>query len=398
MRETLLRLKKDHDRRLRGGHGWVYSNEVDTAATPLTAFEPGQPVDIVTYRDQWLGSGYVNPHSLICARIVSRDREHPLNRSLLVHRINIALSLRERLYPAPFYRLVYAESDGLPGLVVDRYGTILVVQLTTAGMERLREDVVHALDKVLKPTGILLRNDSSVRAMEGLSPYVEVAAGAVPSSIIVDEAGCTFEVSPLSGQKTGWYFDQAANRDRAMRHVVGRRVLDVCSYVGAWGIRAARAGAEHVTCLDVSATAVEAVARNATRNGLGDRVEARQGDAFDALRDLRAAGERFDVIFVDPPAFVKRRKDLEEGALAYRRLNEGAMLLLQRDGLLVTSSCSFHMERDHLLRTVQQAARHADRSLQLLEEGRQGPDHPVHPAMIETGYLKTFYLRVLPTF
>ena len=398
MQETLLKLKKDHDRRLRGGHAWVYSNEVDTTATPLTAFEPGQPVDIVTHRDQWLGSGYVNPHSLICARIVSRDREHPLNRSLLVHRINIALSLRERLYAEPFYRLVYGESDGLPGLVVDRYGAVLVVQLTTAGMERLREDIVHALDKVLKPSGILLRNDSAVRAMEGLPAYVEAAAGAVPDTVLVEEGGCRFEVSPMAGQKTGWYFDQAANRDRAMRHVAGRRVLDVCSYVGAWGIRAAHAGATHVTCVDASATAVEAVVGNAARNGMADRVDARQGDAFDALRELRAAGERYDVVMVDPPAFVKRRKDLEEGALAYRRLNEAAMLLLQRDGVLVTSSCSFHMERDHLLRTVQQAARHSDRSLQLLEEGRQGPDHPVHPAMIETGYLKTFYLRVLPTF
>jgi 23S rRNA (cytosine1962-C5)-methyltransferase len=227
---------------------------------------------------------------------------------------------------------------------------------------------------------------------------VTTAAGTVPDTVVVDEDACRFEVSLVAGQKTGWYFDQAANRDRAMRHVAGRRVLDVCSYVGAWGIRAARDGATEVTCVDVSGAAVAAVARNAALNGLADRVGARQGDAFDALRELRAAGERYDVVMVDPPGFVKRRKDLEEGALAYRRLNEAAMLLLQRDGLLITSSCSFHMERDHLLRTVQQAARHSDRSLQLLEEGRQGPDHPVHPAMVETAYLKTFYLRVLPTF
>jgi 23S rRNA (cytosine1962-C5)-methyltransferase len=227
---------------------------------------------------------------------------------------------------------------------------------------------------------------------------VEVAAGEVPEILAVGEGDCEFETAPATGQKTGWYFDQAANRDRLLRHVAGRRVLDVCSYVGAWGVRAARAGASAVTCVDASAAALEGVGRNAARNGVGAVVATRRGDAFEVLRELRAAGERYDVVVLDPPAFVKRRKDLAEGTLAYRRLNELGITLLARDGLLVTSTCSFHMGRDELLGTVQQAARHADRSLQLLEEGRQGPDHPVHPAMPETAYLKTFYLRVLPTF
>ena len=392
-----LRLRKDHERRLRAGHCWIYANEVDTAATPLGAFEPGQAVDVVSQRGQWLGSGYVNPHSLICGRIVSRDRAHPLSRSLLVHRLNVALALRARLYPGPWYRLVHGEADGLPGLVVDRYGDVLVAQLATAGMERLREDVLAALDKVLAPAGVLLRNDSPLRAMEGLPEVVETGAGNVPDSLSVEEGGCRFE-TPALGQKTGWYFDQAANRDRLSKYVRGRRVLDVCSYVGAWAVRAVCAGAGHATCVDASAAALEGASANAARNGVADRVETRRGDAFEVLKALRAAGERYDVVVLDPPAFVKRRKDFEEGALAYRRLNELGLTLLERDGLLVTSSCSFHMGRDELLKTVQQAARHCDRSLQLLEEGRQGPDHPVHPAMPETAYLKTFYLRVLPTF
>jgi 23S rRNA (cytosine1962-C5)-methyltransferase len=393
-----LQIARGHDRRLRAGHCWVYSNEVDTAATPLAEFAPGDPVEIVGERGRWLGSGYVNPHSLICARLVSRDRVHPLDRSLLVHRLNIALALRERLYAQPYYRLVYGESDGLPGLVVDRFGSVLVVQLSTAGMERLRDDVVAALDKVLRPSGVLLRNDSPVRAMEGLPAYVETAAGEVPDTLLVSEGESVFETAPATGQKTGWYFDQAANRDRLLRYVPGLRVLDVCSYVGAWGVRAAGAGAAAVTCVDASAGALAGALANAARNGVAERVGTREGDAFEVLRELRAAGERYDVVILDPPAFVKRRKDLAEGSLAYRRLNELGLTLLARDGLLVTSSCSFHMARDELLRTVQQAARHADRSLQLLEEGRQGPDHPVHPAMPETAYLKTFYLRVLPTF
>jgi len=395
---TELVLKKDEDRRLRAGHCWVYSNEIDTAKTPFKDLTPGDPVSIMSHRAQWLGWGYVNPHSLICARVVSRDRAHPVDRSLFVHRLNIALGLRERLYAAPCYRLVYGEADGLPGLVVDRYGDIAAVQITTAGMERHRDDIVEAIEKVLKPAAIVLRNDSSAREPEGLTRYVEVIHGVLPETVEVQEGGQTFAVSLTEGQKTGWFFDQAANRDRLLKYVPGKRVLDVFSYVGAWGIRAAAAGATDVTCVDSSERALAGVADNAARNGVGDRVRTERGDAFAVLKALKAAGERYDVIVLDPPAFIKRRKDQKEGQLAYRRVNEAALTLLERDGVLATASCSFHLSGDDLLRTVQQAARANDRSLQLLEHGQQGPDHPVHPAIPETAYLKAFYLRVLPTF
>ncbi|MEZ5557673.1 MAG: class I SAM-dependent rRNA methyltransferase [Pseudomonadales bacterium] len=393
-----LVLNKDQDRRLRAGHCWVYSNEVDTVRSSLKALAPGEPVAVVSQRGQWLGWGYANPHSLICARVVSRDHDHPLDQSLLVHRLNVALGLRQRLYAAPFYRLVYGESDGLPGLVVDRYGDLLVVQITTAGMERLREEIVAALQKVLSPRGILLRNDGAARALEGLDAYVETAAGTVPDCVEVREGDQRFEVSLTEGQKTGWFFDQAANRERLLKYVPGRRVLDVFCYVGGWGVRAASAGAEQVLCVDSSARALEFAAGNAERNGVSDRVATERGDAFSVLKALKAQGERFDVVVLDPPAFIKRRKDVKEGTLAYRRLNDAALGLLSRDGLLVSASCSYHMGRDDLLRVAQQAARHGDRSLQLLEEGQQAPDHPVHPAIAETAYLKAFYLRVLPTF
>jgi len=393
-----LKLKKDQDRRLRAGHCWIYSNEVDIAQTPLKDLAPGQAVDVVSHRGKWLGSGYVNPNTLICARLVSRDQAHPLDQSLLVHRIKIALGLREALYPGPFYRLVFGEADGLPGLIVDRYDDQLVVQLTTAGMDALREDVVAALDKVLKPSVILLRNDVASRTTEGLEQVIEVAKGTVPERTTVIEGGARFEVSLTEGQKTGWFYDQAANRDRLMKYVAGKRVLDVCSYVGAWGVRAALGGAESVTCVDVSARALEQVEANAALNGVADKVRIAQGDAFVTLKELRQAGEHFDVIVVDPPAFIKRKKDIKEGTLAYRRLNEVAMSLLSRDGLLMSASCSFHMDRDALLHTLQLGARHVDRSLQLLEYGQQGPDHPIHPAIMETAYLKAYYLRVLPTF
>lgn len=392
----VLRLNPHRDRRLRAGHLWVYSNEIDTAATPIKRLEPGQPVVIENARGRFIAHAYANPHSLICARITSRDREHPLDRSLLVHRLKIALALRERRYPATCYRLVFGESDGLPGLVVDRYGDHLVAQIGTAGMERLREDIVAALDKVLSPVSILWRNDNAVREIEGLDRYVEMAHGRVPDQVAVEEGGCRFMVSPTEGQKTGWFFDQAASRDRLIPQVEGMRVLDVCSYVGAWGVRAAHAGAREVVCVDASARALEGVRENAQANGVVDRVDGLQGDAFDTLRLLKAEGERFDVVVLDPPAFIKRRKDMKEGVQAYRRLNEAAISLVSRDGLLVTASCSFHLSGDEFLRVVQQAARHGDRYLQLLEICRQGPDHPIHPAIPETAYLKALYLRVLP--
>ncbi len=396
MSTPVLRLKPHQDRRLRAGHLWVYSNEIDTDATPLKGLAPGEPVVIENARGRFIGHAYANPHSLICARITSRDRAHPLDRSLLVHRMKIALALRERRYPEPFYRLVFGEADGLPGLVVDRYGEHLVAQIGTAGMEARREDIVAALRKVLSPESILWRNDSAVRELEGLARYVEVAHGQVPERLTVEEGGCRFEVSPFEGQKTGWFFDQAANRDRLMPQILGKRVLDVCSYVGAWGVRAAHAGASEVVCVDASARALQGVRENARHNRVADRVSVLQGDAFETLRALKSAGERFDVVVLDPPAFIKRRKDMKEGSLAYRRLNEAGMSLVTRDGLLVTASCSSHMTGEHLMRVVQQAARHGDRYLQLLETGQQGPDHPVHPAIPETAYLKALYLRVLP--
>jgi len=393
----LLRLGKDQDRRLRAGHLWVYSNEVDTEATPLKGFEPGQAVNIENAQGRWQGLGYVNPNSLICARLVTRSRDFSLDGSLLVHRIKVALALRERLHDKPYYRLLFGEADGIPGVVVDRYGDYLAVQITTAGMELLKDALVAALVKVLKPAGIVMRNDGGVRELEGLTRYVELVHGQVPDLVQIEEGDCRFEVSLSEGQKTGWFYDQAANRDQFMRYVDTKRVLDVCSYTGAWSVRAAKAGAAAVTAVDTSAQALEHLQANASLNRVDDRVETVRGDAFEVLRDLRAKREHFDVVVLDPPAFIKRKKDLKEGTLAYRRLNEAALGLLQRDGILVTASCSFHMQGDQLLRTVQQSARHSDRSLQLLQHGQQGPDHPIHPAIPETAYLKAFFLRVLPT-
>jgi 23S rRNA (cytosine1962-C5)-methyltransferase len=396
MQPVPLRLKKDQERRLLAGHCWVYSNEVDTAATPLKDLTPGQPVEVVSQRGRWLGHGYANPHSLICARVVSRRRGQPLSSALLVARIRAALDLRERLYQQPFYRLVHGEGDALPGLIVDRYEDLLAVQLTTAGMERERGEVIAALEQVLRPGRIVLRNDTAVREQEGLEQGVEWALGDDPGEVELTEGSLRFAVSPGSGQKTGWFYDQAENRRALQRFGPARRVLDVCCWLGAWGLQAAAQGAEAVTFVDSSGTALEQVGRNAERNGLDAAIDALQGDAFDALRALRDDGAEFDLVVLDPPAFIKRRKDEKEGTRAYQRLNQLGLQVLAPGGLLVTSSCSFHMGRDAFLHTVQRAARRTERDLQLLYTGAQGPDHPIHPAIAETGYLKTLFLRALP--
>lgn len=392
-----LRLNKHEDRRLRAGHVWVFSNEVDTRATPLDQFEPGEPVLIEDASGHPLGSGYVNPHALICARLVSRDPKYVLDRSLITHRLNVALSLRERLFDKPYYRLVFGDSDGLPGLIVDRYGEVLVAQLTTAGMERLRAEVIAALEQVLRPRAILLRNDSPVRALEGLSSYVEPALGEVPEIVTLEEHGAMFEVPLRRGQKTGWFFDQHLNRARLRAYVREARVLDVFSYLGAFGVQAALAGAREVLCVESSAAACEILARNAARNGVAERLRIAHDDAFEVLRRLRAACERYDVVVLDPPAFIKRKKDMKEGTAAYQRLNQMAMQVLAKDGILVSCSCSYHLHREQLREILLKTSRHLDRFMEIVEEGRQGPDHPVHPAIPETAYLKAFFCRVLPS-
>lgn len=388
-----LRLKRGEDRRLSAGHLWVFSNEVDTARTPLPGFEPGALCRVVSDRDKFLGYAYVNPHSLICARILGRDPEYPPNKSLIVHRLQVAQSLRRSLYDRPFYRLVYGESDALPGLVLDRFGDVVVGQIATAGMEAMRADVEAAVRKAIAPSAMLWKNDAGVRELEGLPSYVEPAFGDVPESVDVEEGGVTFRIPLGGGQKTGWFFDQAANRLAFRKYVGGSRVLDVFSYLGAWGLGALRAGATEVTCVDASAPALEGLQAAAAANGL--KPATIRGDAFDVMEQLHAEKRRFDVVVIDPPAFIKRKKDIPKGEAAYRRLNQLAIQLLERDGFLVSCSCSYHLEPQQLLAAIQRGARHRDRFAQVVEVGGQASDHPIHPAIPETRYLKAYFCRIV---
>ncbi|MFC3115731.1 class I SAM-dependent rRNA methyltransferase [Cellvibrio fontiphilus] len=389
-----LVLKPQADRRLKLGHLWIYSNEVDTDKSPLKTFSMGQQALVTTHSGKPLGIALINPNGLICGRLVSRDEKYPLNKSLLVHRIKQALALRELAFAEPYYRLIYGDADLLPGLVVDRFGDYLVVQIASAGMELVKDEIVEALVQVLKPAGVLLANEHSARSLEGLTEYTEVAYGEVPESVELIENGARFMAPVHGGQKTGWFYDHRMNRALLKQYVQGKRVLDVFSYIGGWGVQAAVAGASEVYCVDASEAATDAVLENAQLNGVADKMAAIQGKAIDVLKELIAADERFDVVVLDPPAFIKKRKDQKAGEAAYRHINELGMRLLGRDGLLVSASCSMHLGKDTLLEIVRAAGRHLDRHVQIIGQGGQGPDHPIHPAIPETDYLKAVFARV----
>jgi 23S rRNA (cytosine1962-C5)-methyltransferase len=389
----VLCLKRGEERRLVGGHLWVFSNEIDTGRTPLAAFAPGAVAELRSHRDAFLGYVCVNPHALICARILSRDAAQPVGAALLERRLSAALALRQRLGSPTHCRWVFGEADLLPGLVLDRYGDLVVGQIATAGMEALKEQIEAAVLQVVRPRGLFWKNDSAARELEHLPQLAEAAFGDVPAEVEVVESGLHFSAPLAHGQKTGWFYDQSANRARLRRYVTaGARVLDVCSYAGAWAVTALHHGAARACCVDSSQAALEFAQGNAARNGTA--LEVLRADAFDALQTLAAQGAQFDLVVLDPPAFIKRKKDIPHGQAAYRKLNQLALGVLADEGLLVSCSCSYHLAAQELLYAIQRAARHSGRFVQVLESGGQSPDHPLHPAIPETRYLKAFFCRV----
>jgi 23S rRNA (cytosine1962-C5)-methyltransferase len=389
-----LRLAKNEEKRLRGGHLWIFSNEVDNVQTPLKAFQPGDLVSVEEANGQPLGVAYVNPDTLIAARLLSRNPRVSINEAFFQRRFAAALALRDRLFERPFYRLVHGESDGLPGLVVDRFGDVLAVQTNTAGMERLQAMILSALEKFLTPRAIVLKNTSSLRQLEGLEEYTKLASGSLEGRVAIEENGVKFLLDVLGGQKTGWFFDHRANRALASSLAEGQPVLDLFSYTGGWGVQAAVAGADRVDCVDASQTALDLARENAELNGMAGRVNCEQGDAFDFLKQAREERRKYGLIILDPPALIKRKKDVKAGIEAYRRLNQGALQLLAPGGVLVSASCSHHLHKEVLHDILRAAARHGDRHLAFIAQAGQGLDHPVHPAIPETDYLKAFFCAV----
>ena len=388
-----LYLRAQADRRIKKGHLWIYSNEVDTQRSPLTNFNAGELVQITANQGKPLGVAFVNPNALICGRLLSRDPTVNINETFITRRLERALALREMVFTKPYYRLCYGDSDLLPGLVIDRFGEHCVVQISSAGFDLLLPLVLNALQALLAPQGIVVRNNHNARELEGLDDQLEII-GDVPEFLTLWENNTQFQVPATTGQKTGWFYDHRANRAFLQQCVEGKSVLDVFSYVGGWGVQAAVAGAAQVTCVDSSQAAVEAVLSNAKLNGVEHKVQVLCDKALEVLKALLREGSRFDVIVLDPPAFIKKRKDQKAGEAAYRHINELAIRLLHHGGLLVSGSCSMPLQDQTLIDIVQAAAHNQNRVAQLIHTGSQSACHPVHSAIPETRYLKALFFCV----
>ena len=385
-------IKRGAERRLRKGHLWVYANELAVAPAKLEV-EPGQLVAL-SLNKRAFGVGYINPGSLIAVRVLDRDPNAQIDEGWFIRRIEQAAALREGLVDPSYMRLLHGEADGIPGLVVDRFDQLLVAQSGTAGVDRCRPMIEAALKSLYPQSALLWRNQGPARALEGVDEQIEVAFGEVPERCGVSEHGRRFWFRPFVGQKTGWYYDQRENRQRIAALASGRRVLDVCSYLGGFAVSCAAAGAQSVLAVDGSAEALSALAENAAENGVSERIETLHGDAFSTLVGLFEQGQRFGLVIIDPPAFIKRRKDADQGVQAYRRLASLALRLVEPGGFLASFSCSHLFPRDGLVEALARAAMAGHRRATIVAELHAGSDHPVHPAMPETEYLKGLLARV----
>ncbi len=383
----IVYLQPGRHKRAAAGHPWVYSNEV-TMDAAAKALPPGTLVDLRTAGGDRLGVASFNAHTLVSARILDRDGKRRVDREFFALRLEAAMTLRRRLYAEPYYRLVHAEADGLPGIVAGRYGEVLVLQLNTAGMTALEAECLDACDAVLAPGAIVLRNDSPARALEGLAPELRVAKGEIERPIALVENGARFLADPREGQKTGWFFDQRENRRFMAGLASGARVLDLYCYAGGFAVQAALGGAAAVLALDRSEPAMALAAASAELNGVGERCRFQRADAFDELARLAAAGERFDLVIADPPAFVKSKKELGPGLRGYRKLARLAASLVAPGGALFLASCSHNVEPPDFAEAVRRGLEDAGRGGRILLSAGAAPDHPVHPWLPESAYLK----------
>ena len=382
-----IKIARGHDRRQKAGAPWLFSNELklDDAAKALPS---GSVVRLMAPTGKIVGVAHFNAHSLIAARLLTRNKDAVIDRAFLERRIARALALRERLYDRPFYRLVHAEGDGLPGLVVDRYGDLLVVQLNTAGMVALEAEVTAALEAVLAPATILARNDSPGRSMEGLAEEVRVLKGEVPERVLVEENGLAFVTDPSASQKTGWYYDQSMNRAFAARLAEGAKVLDLYSYAGGFALTCLARGAKSALAVDRSAPMLALAEASAVEQGMAERFSSRVGEVFPVLEALAAEKTRFDLVIADPPAFVRAKKDLAVGLRGYRKLARDASGLVAEAGFFVMACCSHNVSPEAFALEVTAGIRAAGRGARLLYQAGAAPDHPIHPALPETAYLK----------
>ena len=383
-------LRKTRETRVRGGHPWIYASEVEKVEG---AFENGDIVDVHDFRGKYIGRGFYNPQSQLALRILTRNDE-PCDRAFFEGRVRDAWEYRQLLCDPDSCRLIYSESDFLPGLVVDKFGDILVLQSLSLGIERIKDMLCDILMEVVRPAGIWERSDVPVRRLEGLEQTTGLLRGEVPDRVDMVENGIHFLVDVKHGQKTGFFLDQKWNRAALKPLCRDARVLDCFCHNGSFSLHAAKYGAKSVLGVDISEEALEVARENARLNGL-DNVSFEAHNCFDLLRDLDDSHEQFDVVILDPPAFTKNKAAVQSAIRGYKEINLRGLKLTRPGGFLVTCSCSQHILPEMFQDIVNQAARDAKKRIRLVEYRTQGYDHPILPQSVETRYLKCMILQVM---
>ncbi|MFH1158492.1 MAG: class I SAM-dependent rRNA methyltransferase [Pseudomonadota bacterium] len=390
-----IRIDERSVRRLRLGYPWVFRSEVINARE-ASAVPSGQIVDFVRDKGDFVARGFFNPKPQLVGRVLTMEQGREIDKGFIHNRVERALRFRGRLYGQPFYRLIHAESDGLPGLVADRYGDVIVCQVNAAGMETLWPYIEDALKTLIRPRAIVFRNDTASREQEGLPQVVRVAHGSIPENgIRIVENETVFMADVMEGQKTGWFFDQRDNRAWAAGLARGGSMLDIFCHTGGFGVTAAHTGAESVTFVDSSETALKMAEKNAALNGIEKKCRFVEGKAFDVMEKLAGENKKYDVVVVDPPAFIKSRKDMAAGLKGYMKLARLAAPLVGKNGFLFFASCSHPAGVNELSDAATEGMAKAGRAFQIIRTAGAAPDHPVHPLLPETGYLKALTFRFL---
>lgn len=385
-------IRRGSQHRIENGHPWVYQTEVDHIEGDV---EPGGLVDVVNHRSYYIGRGYINPRSKILVRLLTREPE-TIDRAFFRERLERAWRYRQKVVKEPeFCRLVFSEGDFLPGLIIDRFGDHFVLQTLALGIDRHKDLLVELLVELFHPLSIYERNDVPVRRLEGLPLQKGLLYGEQPPALVpVLENGLSMVADPVNGQKTGFFYDQRENRAFLAPFFPGASVLDCFCHTGSFAVHAATYGAKDVLAVDISGDALAVAKRNAEVNNVADRCRFEEANAFNLLREYSDEGKQFDVVILDPPAFTKSRSTIESAARGYKEINLRGLKLTKPGGVLVTCSCSYHMDAELFLAIVLDAARDVKRTVRQIEYRTQAKDHPILPASPETQYLKFLVLEV----
>lgn len=386
------KLKKGEEKRIQSGHLWIFNNEIEKVSD---LGENGEIVEVFDHKENFVARGYYNKHSLISVRILTSDPHQEIDKDFLKEKITKAYQYRKNIYPQlSSYRVVYSEGDLLPGLIVDKYENFLSVQILTLGMERLKPFILEVLEELFQPDGIVLKNDSAFRELEGLKKEVKMVKGNFDALLIIEEYGLKFYVDLVKGQKTGFFFDQKENRNLTATLSKNRKVLDCFCYSGGFALAATKGGAKEVLGVDESETAIKLAQENAQLNNFSNITFQKQ-EVFNFLRKLNSAREKFDLIILDPPAFVKSKEKLKEGIKGYKEINLQALKLLNSGGILISCSCSYQLSKEDFLNMIKSAAADSGKIVRLVKEITQAADHPILLSMPETHYLKGVILEVI---